>query len=275
MRILLANPNTSTALTARMAAVAAQALPVDVRLSSATAPRGFPYISNRSEAQVAGTITLEMLARQGKGVDAAIIAAFGDPGVRAARDLMPYPVIGVAEAAMLSAAMLGERFAILAFTWRMQGWYRDCVHQVGLERRFAGFRAPTHAPRSPETAQDDLRDALLECVRACRERDGADVVIVAGAPLAGFAQNAAAETGVLLVDPILAATHQAIAMSRLTMSSRLTPRGRDDPKPSTGLDPMLAALFSGCPVPQPEALRDSRNGLAHGALFNGPDEAAS
>ncbi|WP_304615768.1 aspartate/glutamate racemase family protein [Paracoccus sp. (in: a-proteobacteria)] len=249
MHILIVNPNTSTSLTERMERAARCQIPADVTLSSRTAPRGFPYISNRAEAQVAGSVTLEMLARQGTGTDAAIVAAFGDPGARAARDLRPFPVIGVAEAAMHSAAMLGERFGILAFSRQMQGWYRDCVHQVGLERRFAGFRAPAVAPRSPDTAQEDLHDALLDCLRDCQDRDGADVVIVAGAPLAGFATLAAGETRLPLVDPVIAALHQAVALSRL--AARRGRHERDDPKPSTGLDPELAALFlAGSPHPR-------------------------
>lgn len=241
MHILIVNPNTSASLTERMERAARGQVPSHVTLSSRTAPRGFPYISNRAEAQIAGSVTLEMLAHNAPGTDAAIIAAFGDPGARAARDLMPFPVIGVAEAAMHSAAMLGERFAILAFASHMQGWYRDCVHQVGLERRFAGFRAPAIAPRSPDTAQEDLHEPLLECLRACELRDGADVVIIAGAPLAGFAARAAVETRLPLVDPVIAALHQAVALSHLAPG-----RGRIDPKASTGLDPALAALFAPC-----------------------------
>jgi allantoin racemase len=243
MRLLLLNPNTSAALTERMAGPARAAMPAGALLRSVTAPRGFPYISNRSEAQVSGAIVLEMLAAEPRDPDAAIVGAFGDPGARAARGLFGFPVIGVAEAAMHSAAMLGDRFAIVAFTPRMKAWYLDCVHEVGLERRLAGFRAPARAPASPETAQADLRDALLDCIRACREEDGADVVIVAGAPLAGFAAEAGAALDIPLVDPVVAAVHQAAALAGL--AARHRDRARHDPKPSTGLDPSLAARFEG------------------------------
>lgn len=252
MRLLLFNPNTSHSLTDRMAATARAALPEGVTLSIATAPRGFPYISNRSEAQIAGAVTLEVLATEAAGTDAAIIAAFGDPGVPAARDLFPFPVIGPAEASMLTAAMLGDRFSIVAFTPRMQSWYRDAVHEVGLDRRFAGFRAPRIAPRSPETAQEDLRDDLLDCIRACCEEDGADVVITAGAPLAGFAALVRADAAAPLVDPIAAAVQQALTLARMAVHDPGAPRIYGDPKPSMGLDPALAARFQARePAPSP------------------------
>src|ERR1700742_1320032 len=78
----------------------------------ATAPRGVPYISTRAEAQIGGAIALEMLAEHAGTIDAAILAAFGDPGLLGARELFDFPVIGVSEAAMLTACMLGQRFAV-------------------------------------------------------------------------------------------------------------------------------------------------------------------
>ena len=41
-------------------------------------------------------------------IDAAIVAAFGDPGLGGARELFDFPVVGMAEAAMLMACMLGR-----------------------------------------------------------------------------------------------------------------------------------------------------------------------
>ncbi len=86
MRLLLINPNTTRALTDRLAASASQVLENDVELLAVTAERGFPYISSRAEAQIAGAEVLATLARQAPDADAAIIAAFGDPGLRAARN---------------------------------------------------------------------------------------------------------------------------------------------------------------------------------------------
>lgn len=240
MRLLLANPNTSVGLTRRMAAVAGAVAPPDCTIEAVTAPRGFPYVSTRAEAHIAGAVMLEVLA--GADADAAIIAAFGDPGLRAARDLCDFPVVGVAEAAMMTAAMLGERFAIVAFTRRMRAWYLDSVRDAGIAARFAGFRAPEIEPRSVEGAQDELREALLACIDAAVTVDGADTVILGGAPLAGLAATLADAAPAPLVDPIAAATLQAAALVRLGAGGR---RAAPVAKPSTGLDPDLARRFGG------------------------------
>jgi Asp/Glu/hydantoin racemase len=100
MRILLVNPNISVSITERLATVAHEAAAPGTQITALTAPRGVPYISCRAEAQLAGAVVLELLAEHGSGHDAALIAAFGDPGLWAARELFDLPVVGMAEAAM-------------------------------------------------------------------------------------------------------------------------------------------------------------------------------
>ena len=112
MNILLLNPNTRSDITDLMLTVGQRAASPGTSLIPLTAPRGVPYISTRAEAQIGGAVSLEMLAEHHRDVDAAIIAAFGDPGLFAARELFDIPVVGMAEAAMLTACMAGRRFGL-------------------------------------------------------------------------------------------------------------------------------------------------------------------
>jgi Asp/Glu/hydantoin racemase len=103
MRILLANPNTTVAVTDRIAAVARAAASPNTEVVAVTGQTGVPYIATRSEAIIGARVALELLAEHAGGCDAAVIAAFGDPGLGGARELLSIPVIGLAEAAMLTA----------------------------------------------------------------------------------------------------------------------------------------------------------------------------
>ena len=244
MRILLLNPNTTVAMTESMTRVAQAALGPGTTLLPVTAESGFAYISSRAEAQVAGALVLDLVARHRHAVDAVVIAAFGDPGLLAARELFDMPVVGMAEAAMTSALLLGNRFAFVTFTRHMRPWYEQSVAQAGLQSRFAGVRTPAADLHSVATVQEDLFDELRALVASAATQDGADVVILAGAPLAGLAQRYA-DAPAVLVDPISAAVTQAEALARLA------PRGahagsfaRPPAKPSTGLPPALAARIA-------------------------------
>lgn len=244
MRLLMINPNTTTDMTERMSEVATAIAGPDVSLVAMTAKRGVPYIASRAEAQIAGVEVLEMLAENAPQCDAAIIAAFGDPGLVAARELFDLPIVGMAEAAVMTAALLGDRFSVVTFSPLLARWYVDCVRLTGLEARFTGVRCPDETPERVDTLKVDLRADLMELAKRATEEDGADVVIIGGAPLAGLASEIASETPGILVDPIAAATVQAMGLARLG-PSYLNRASRPAHKPSTGLHSALASVISG------------------------------
>lgn len=242
MRILLVNPNTTEAMTQRLVATGRQVADRDTELVPLTAPRGVPYIATRAEAQIGGAIALEMLAEHHRGADAAIIAAFGDPGLTGARELFDLPVIGMAEAAMHAAAQLGRRFAIVTFARALGPWYEDCVALAGMSGRCCGVLMLDEAIRSVPDVQEEKQDLLVALAnRAVAERE-ADVVILGGAPLAGLAAKVADRVPVPLIDQVHAAVKTAEMMVSLkprkaTAGTYRRPAG----KASMGLAPALAA----------------------------------
>ena len=242
MRVLMLNPNTSRSVTDLIADAARAAAAPGTEIVPATAPRGVPYIATRAEAVIGGAVALEMLAELHGGVDAAVIAAFGDPALGGARELFPIPVVGLAETGMLTACMLGARFAIVTFAQALEPWYRECVEWHGLDRRCAGVRALGGAFRSIGDVQREKEDLLVELALRAVEEDRADVVVLAGAPLAGLAPRVAGRIPVPVVDCVAASVKQAEAL--IALRPRKATRGtyrRPDPKDSTGLAPALAA----------------------------------
>lgn len=242
MRILVLNPNTSANITARLAAAAEAAAAPGTIITTATATRGVPYIATRAEAQIGGAIALEMLAERHRDQDAAIIAAFGDPGLFGARELFDIPVVGMAEASMLTACMLGRHFAIVTFARALGPWYQECVDMHGLADRCAGIRMLDDPFRSVGNVQEEKESLLADLAgRAAHELE-ADVVILAGAPLAGLAARIQDRLPVPVIDQMAAAVKQAEAL--VALGVRKATAGtfrRPDAKPTTGLPEALAA----------------------------------
>ena len=246
MRILLLNPNTTEAITQRLLAAAQAVAAPGTEILPLTAPRGVPYIASRAEAQIGGAIALEMLAEQHDKVDAAIIAAFGDPGLMGARELFDIPVIGMAEAAMLTACMLGKRFAIVTFARALGPWYEECVAMHGLEGRCAGIRMLDEGFADIADVQEEKEAVIVELARRAVVEDEADCVILAGAPLAGLAVKVAERIPVPVVDQMGAALKQAEALVALKPRKASTGSFRRPPAKSTkGLAEKLAARIEG------------------------------
>ena len=244
MKILLLNPNTTAEVTDLLHAAGAGAASPGTELVGMTARRGVPYIATRAEAQIGGAITLEMLAEAGASSDAAIIAAFGDPGLFGARELFAFPVVGLAEAAMLTACMLGQKFAIVTFATALAPWYAECVAMHRLDARCAGIRTLDGSFRSISDVQGEKEELLVALANRAVEEDGADVVILSGAPLAGLAAKVSDRIPVPVIDPIAAAVRQAETLA--VLKPRKATAGtfrRPGPKATTGLPEALAAVI--------------------------------
>jgi allantoin racemase len=244
VKILLLNPNTTRAVTDLLYTAGTKVTSPGTELVAATAERGVPYIATRAEAQIGGAIALEMLAAAGSSVDAAIIAAFGDPGLFGARELFDIPIVGLAEAAMLTACMLGRRFSIVTFARALAPWYQECVTMHGLDARCAGIRTLDGTFQSISNVQAEKEDLLVSLANRAVEQDDADVVILSGAPLAGLADKVRDRIPVPVVDPTAAAVRQAETL--VTLKPRKAIAGtfrRPDPKPTIGLAEPLAAVI--------------------------------
>ncbi|WP_444884271.1 aspartate/glutamate racemase family protein [Microbulbifer sp. PSTR4-B] len=215
MKLLLLNPNTTESMTSLMAGAAQRVASPRTKIVATTAKIGFPYISSRVEAEIIASDILETIAEHHTQVDAVIISAFGDPGLIGARQLFDIPVIGVAEAAMLTACALGQRFSIVTFSDSLADWFRDGVLRAGLENRFTGIRLPSECFQSIETVQEELSESLVQLVEEAAYTDRADVAILAGGPLAGLATKISGRLPIPVVDPVPAAVVQAEGLVRL------------------------------------------------------------
>jgi allantoin racemase len=238
VRILVINPNTSASVTDLVAAQTRAAVGDRAEVVPVTGRFGARYISSRAAAAIAGHAALEALAEQVEGCDAVYLACFGDPGLAALKEVSPVPVVGMAEASCEAAGRHGKRFAIVTGGLLWGPMLREFVAGLGLAERLACVR--TIVPTGGEIAHDpDAVLALLTAAcTACAKEDGADVVILGGAALAGLA--ARIQPGVPV--PVLCSVEAgALAALAAAEDGRCT---KSAPAVATiGLAPALAKLL--------------------------------
>ena len=240
MRLLLVNPNITAAVSDTMLAEARRSACVGTEIIAATARFGVTYVENRAEAAIASHAVLEALAAHAVGCDAAIIAAFGDPGLQAAKELMQIPVVGISEAAFLTAYMLGGRYSIVCLTERLRAWYAESAREQGFDRRLGSVRALAAAPANIARAKEEVGEQLLQqCMRAVVD-DRAEVIVLGGGPIAGLARAIADRLPVPIVDGVSCAVRIAEGLVQLKL--RKAARGsyaRPPGKPAVGLSAEL------------------------------------
>ena len=230
MRLLLLNANTSEFVTNKVAAQARVSACAGTEIVAATAGFGARVIGTRTELAIAEHATLDALARLAPGCDAVVLAVSYDTALRAAREMLTVPVVGITEAALLTACMLGTRTGVVMFGRRVLPLYQELAVVHGMATRIAGWRAlETSAPYGDgdQTAADQMVvDAALDLVN----RDGAEVVVLAGAVMAGVPQRLQVRVPVPLVEGVSCAVAQAEMLVHLAC-----------PKPSAGSLAVLPA----------------------------------
>jgi allantoin racemase len=212
MKLLVINPNISDDVTALIESEALRSAAPDTELVVRTAGHGVEYIETRFESLIAAGAVAEVITEHAGGVDGVVVAAFGDPGLPALKELADVPVIGITEAALCAAALQGHRFSIIAISDRIRPWYLDCVERFGLGGRLASIRSINESLNAIGSVQQDFKETLLALSRQAVAEDGADVVILAGAPLAGLARELRGQIPVPVVDGISAGIRMAEAV---------------------------------------------------------------
>jgi Asp/Glu/hydantoin racemase len=239
LRILLINPNTTESVTALLtnhvraiAGNAATFVPVTGRF-------GARYISSRASAAVAAHAALDALAEHVAGCDAVYLACFGDPGLAALREISPVPVIGMAEASCLEACNRGRRFAIVTGGALWGPMLTEFVAWLGLAEQLAAVR--TIAPTGDQIARDPKAAlALLAAAcAACAAEDGADMVILGGAALAGLAKRIQPSVPIPVLCSVEVGARAAIAAASHPSRRLPSPPGLE----SVGLGPDLTKLI--------------------------------
>lgn len=225
-RLLVVNGNTTAELTASLAIQARAFFGDAAQVHAVTVPFGPAYIASRAQAVVSAHAVLEAVEGEvaraeaaGAPFDACLLACFGEPGIGAVRERLRMPVAGMAEAAIMTALQRGDRYAIVTVGRLWPGMLREQIRQLGLESRCAGLvalpgNALDYVARSPATIAA-VGQALDDAVAL-----GADVVIVAGAALAGFLPCLPRLPAVPVIDSYRAALSQVLALATLERAQR-------------------------------------------------------
>lgn len=245
MRVLLINPNISASVSDLIHAEARRSASPGTEVEVLTAPFGVAYIETRFEALVGAYATAQLAAEHCERFDAVVVAAFGDPGLTGLRELLPVPVTGMTEAALATAHLLGHRISIIAISQRIQAWYREVVESYGFGTRLASIRALDRPISAIGGVQQEHAEALQALAERAVAEDGAEVIILAGAPLAGLARTLHGRLPVPVVDGVSSAVRHAETLAALKPGRALRGSFALPPeKPSKGLPPAIAALLA-------------------------------
>src|SRR5262245_27475757 len=203
-RILVINPNSNEAFTRDMdRSLERLRFAGGPEISCVTLAEGPLGIENARHAAEMIPHLLKLITRSEDQCDAFVIACFGDHGVVAAREMTKKAVIGLCEAGVAAALNVGERYGILTNMPEDANGELRLLRAQGLDARLVGIEAigvsVTDLKDTPE-----IRDVLIQGARRLARR-GASGLVLGCAGMTPFAQQLQQETGLWVIDPVIAA----------------------------------------------------------------------
>ena len=223
MRIRVINPNTTESMTALIEVTARAVIGPGATLDAVTSAMGPVSIESHYDEAFAVPGLLAAIAQgERDGVDGYVVACFGDPGLDAARELAAGPVIGIAEAAMHAATLVGRGFSVVTTLSRTAGR----AHDLAARYVAVGACRGVHACEIPVLDLESHPDVLKRVVavsRAALDRDGSDVIVLGCAGMADLCAAVTAELGVPVIDGVTAAT--VFVQSLITLGLATSKRG--------------------------------------------------
>lgn len=215
--LFVINPNSSETVTAGIDEAMAPLRPLGVPIKVLRLEGGPPGIESQTQADQVIVPLLDK-ARELKAEAAGfVIACFGDPGLYALRDETPRPVLGIQEAAVMTALTLGQRFGVIAILQNSVPRHLRALGAMGVMDRLAGDLAL--GLTVAELADSERTVArMAEVGLELRDRHGANVLIMGCAGMASYRERLEAETGLPVVEPCQAAAAMAIGRIQLGWS---------------------------------------------------------
>lgn len=214
--LVVINPNSSQHVTDGIDVAVDPLRSFGIPIRCLTLKEGPPGIESQLQADLTIAPMLKLAAAQH---DAAgyVIACFGDPGLHALRDQTALPVVGIQEAAVMTALTLGQRFGVIAILAASIPRHLRAFGAMGVIERFAGDRA-LGLGVAELSDEETCLSAMIATGERLRDEDGADVLIMGCAGMARYRAAVSAVTGLPVVEPTQAAVSMALGQICLSLS---------------------------------------------------------
>ena len=207
MKILVINPNSDREFTRLIEESAKRAASPGTEITCENAPGGPLFIETHRDEALCAPGMMELVNRH-SDADGFVIACTCDPNLDVLREMTDSPVVGAGEASMLFALPLGARFSVIQITEGSVQAKRELVRRYGFQDRCASVRSICM------DGEESREDKLCEAAALARDCDGAEVITLGCACLAGLDERLQEALGIPVVDGISAGVRLAEALAR-------------------------------------------------------------
>ncbi|HEY2717757.1 MAG TPA: aspartate/glutamate racemase family protein [Solirubrobacterales bacterium] len=217
-KVLVVNSNSSASATAQIEAGCKPYIPAGAEVDFITAEAGPEGIDTPLDVALSGLESVRAIVRYEDDYDAFIVACGNDPGLDVARQVTDKPVVGIAEAGILFALMLGAKFSPLTLLRSEIPMVEEMVQRYGVSSRMASVATlDVSAGELIGGSAGDPYQLFADAARRAKEEDMAEVVVLVGSVMAGLQDRLTEDIGIPVVSGMVCAIRLAGDMAALGM----------------------------------------------------------
>lgn len=209
MKILIINPNSDSKMTEAIQKAAEAYARNDFEIVCRHNPEAPRFINTYEDEARTAPGMIRLIRENEAAVDAFIVACHCDPNLDTIKEVTRKPVVGIGEASMRLAAMLGHRFSVIAVDKHSSPNKQALVRKYHLEGLLASIRTPElDLMGAPE------EERYLDAARTALQKDGAEVIVLGCAGMAGLGSRLQRELNAPVLDGVVCALIIATGLVR-------------------------------------------------------------
>ena len=200
MKILIINPNSSPEMTGKIKETALEFAAGAFEVDCLPTPGAPDYIETYEDQLKAAPGMIRLVRENEETCDAFVIACHCDPNLDAMKEITTKLVVGIGEASMKIASMLGHSFSVVT----------DTIHSIpnkeALARKYHLQDALASA-RAPEKDSEELsfEEKIFQAAEAAAKEDDAEVLVLGCAGMTGLDKRLQELLGIPVLDGVVCA----------------------------------------------------------------------
>ncbi len=200
MKILIINPNSDLEMTQAIQETADAFVDSKVQVICKHTPDAPKFIETYEDQVKAAPGMIKLTRENEQEFDGFIIACHCDPNLDTLKEITKKPVVGIGEASMKLASMLGHSFSVISMTEQSIPNKEALIRKYHLQDALASVR-------SPDEKHKNLRDEekYFETAKLAIEQDKAEVIVLGCAGMTGLDKNLEKKLGVPVLDGVICA----------------------------------------------------------------------
>lgn len=196
MKIMIINPNSDPVMTKFIQDSADEYALGEFFVICKLTPGASHFIGSYEDIANSALGMIQLIRENESEYDGFVIACGGDPNLDLMKEITRKPVVGMAESSMKIASMLGHRFAIIQTTKRSVPYKESLIYKYHMDS--VGFAKVSKEGISHYRNEREIYEAAKSAI----EEDGAEVIILSCAGMAGIDRILTKKLGVPVLDGI-------------------------------------------------------------------------